>query len=169
MRHCFGRTEGQRDVAMGAGVQIQDCARLCTEIDDLAALQDFQDDDLVFHQRGNGDRLAAVLTQPHQVLTPHRQDIEPFAQLLAQDEELDARRVARGVGVLMHEAVPHQRLEMPVDRRLRRIEILAPDPKPRSAPENPPIARARAATVPPFRLPSRRKVSSCLLLWLSAA
>ena len=60
------------------------CARLQPKLTTCRLCRNFQDDDLVFHQRGNGDRLAAVLTQPHQVLTPHRQDVEPFAQLLAQ-------------------------------------------------------------------------------------
>ena len=88
MRHDLGRTEGQCDVAMGAGMQVKNGARLCPEVENLPALQDFENDDLVLHQRGNRDGLAAVLTQPHQVLTRHRQHVELFPQLLTRMNSL---------------------------------------------------------------------------------
>jgi hypothetical protein len=79
-------------------MQIQDGARLRSEIDQRSALQNFQNDDLAFNERRQGRGLSGLVAQSRQVVARHGQDVEPLPQPLAQDEQLDARRVARRRG-----------------------------------------------------------------------
>ena len=50
--HETFRTERQRDVSVGARMEIEHGSGLRPEIYNLVSLQDLQDYDLIFHQRG---------------------------------------------------------------------------------------------------------------------
>ena len=116
-------TKCEGDFAVRARMQIQDSARLRSEIDQRSALQNLQNDDLAFHERRQGRGLSGLVAQSRQVVARHGQDVEPLPQPLAKDEQLDARRVARRRGILMDKAVLYERCEMTIHRRLRCFEL----------------------------------------------
>ncbi len=105
-------------------MQIHLGARLHAKINDGAPLQKLQSDDLVVHQRRQRDRLARGIAQGRHLLTRSTQDVEALAQRLAQHQQLDARFVAAGFFVLAGKAMFDQRLDVPVDRGLGRVEDL---------------------------------------------
>src|SRR5262245_56519107 len=72
------------------------------------------------------DKLAVCSVsspKPQHFLARDGNHIEAFPQALAENEQLDSGGVAHRLRLLMHEAVPHQSLQMAIDRRLRRGEF----------------------------------------------
>ena len=52
-----------------------------------------------------------------------REDVEALPQALAENEQLDSRRIAHRRRFLTHEAMQHESLEVAIDGRLRRREF----------------------------------------------
>ena len=76
MPHETLGTERQRDVSVGARMKIEHRSGLRSEIDDRMTLQDLQDHDLVFDERGQGRRLAGFIAEPRQVVAGDREDVK---------------------------------------------------------------------------------------------
>ena len=93
------------------------------ELDDRAALEQLEYDDLVLDQRRNGHSLASVVAKSHRLVPRGGEDVEAFAQALAKHEELDAGAVAQGRRVLPHEAMARQCLKVSIDGGLRGVEL----------------------------------------------
>ncbi len=73
--HRLG-TERQRDVSVGARMKIEHGSGLRSEIDDRVTLQDLQDHDLMFNQRGQGRRLPRLVAESRQIVPGNREDVE---------------------------------------------------------------------------------------------
>src|SRR5262245_64855808 len=108
---------------MSARMEIKHGSRLRPEIYNRVPLHDLQNDDLILNQGGQGRWLAGFVPKPRQFLAGNCEDVEALPEALAENEQLDSRRIAQRRGFLMDKAVPHEGLQMAIDSRLRRGEL----------------------------------------------
>ena len=169
MLHEILGTERQRDVAVGARMKIEHGSGLRSEIDDRVTLQDLQDHDLMFDQRGQGRRLAGFVAKPRQVVAGDGEDVKALPQALAENEQLDSRGITHRRRLLMHEAVQHESLKVAIDGRLRRREFACELRDADRLSRTSQVAPTSAATGRPSRLPDFRRAASASLSALRSA
>src|SRR5258708_5869403 len=87
------------------------------------SLDQVEDHNLLVDERRQCHRIALVIAQAHHFAPCNGQDVEALPQALAENEQLDSRRVAQRRRVLMHEAVAREGPQMAIDGRLRRSEL----------------------------------------------